>query len=64
MSKREILGYIIFFKGIGIIGLMVLLLGINVLHFLYPVYWAILAIGAVIMLSGLGLAAASEKWED
>jgi len=64
MSKREILGYIIFFKGIGIIGLMVLLLGINVLHFLYPVYWTILAIGGVIMLSGLGLAAASEKWED
>jgi hypothetical protein len=64
MSKREILGYIIFFKGIGIIGLMVLLLGINVLHFLYPVYWGILALGAVIMLFGLGLAAASEKWED
>lgn len=64
MSKREILGYIIFFKGIGIIGLMVLLLGINVGHFLYPYYWAILGIGALIMLAGLGLAAASEKYED
>jgi hypothetical protein len=64
MSKREILGYLIFFKGLGLIGLMVLLLGLNVLHCLYPVYWTVLALGAVIMFSGLGLAAASEKFEE
>ncbi len=64
MSKREILGYFIFLNGTGLIGLMVLMLGLELWHFLYPVYWVLLAIGALIMFGGLGLAAATEKYEE
>ncbi|MDZ4788379.1 MAG: hypothetical protein SH807_05510 [Blastochloris sp.] len=60
MSKREILGYIILLHGAGIMGGMTLLLGLNILHFLYPFYWAILAFGGLVFLAGLGLAAVSE----
>lgn len=57
MSKREILGYILIFKGAGIVGGMTLLLGLDMLHFLFPVYWAILGLGVVVLFFGLGFAA-------
>jgi hypothetical protein len=64
MPKREILGYLIFFKGISLAGLMVLLIGIEMWQFLRPLYWGVLAIGVLLMLVGLGMAAVAEKWEE
>ncbi|NJK91760.1 MAG: hypothetical protein HC904_08010 [Blastochloris sp.] len=64
MSKSEILGYILVFKGAGLIGGMATFLGLAMFEFLQPLYWCLLSLGVAMMLGGLALAAATEKVSD
>ncbi|MDX6766632.1 MAG: hypothetical protein SFU85_07570 [Candidatus Methylacidiphilales bacterium] len=68
MKAQEVLGYIIAVKGGGMAATCAALTGLNVVMntvpILRPVLWFLAAVGLVILLSGLALAAAAEGSEE